>query len=70
MIADAADPASSEHDPRLKAETPVILFCASGKRSEAAGHTLLNLGFQRVYNLGGVKDWTEAGYALELAAGD
>ena len=70
MIADAADPDSPDYDRRLRTETPVILFCASGKRSEMAGQTLLDLGYQRVHNLGGVKDWTEAGYALEPAVND
>jgi rhodanese-related sulfurtransferase len=60
-FADKADPASADHDPALQPDKPIILYCASGKRSEAAGKYLLSLGYSKVFNLGGLKDWENAG---------
>ncbi|MEM6740146.1 MAG: rhodanese-like domain-containing protein [Pseudomonadota bacterium] len=61
MLEFRADPASPLHDPELRADRPVILFCAAGGRAALAGQTLLAMGFAEVYNLGGFKDWKEAG---------
>ena len=64
-IAERADPQSPEHEPILKPETPVILYCASGKRSEFAGKLLLDFGYAKVFNLGGLKDWMNAGLPVD-----
>jgi rhodanese-related sulfurtransferase len=56
-----ADPESPLHDPQLRADRPVILFCAAGGRAALAGKTLKEMGYSEVYNLGGFKDWKEAG---------
>ncbi len=60
-----ADPSSELHDPDLDPEKPVILYCAAGGRAALAGKTLQDLGYKQVYNLGGFKDWAEAGGAVE-----
>ena len=65
VLASAADPEAAGHDPRLKTNAAIILYCGSGKRSELAGLTLRGLGYQRVFNLGGLKDWVEAGLSVE-----
>lgn len=64
-IAAAADPGSPGHVAALDPGVPVILYCASGKRSEAAGLTLLGLGYASVFNLGGLKDWVQAGLPVQ-----
>jgi rhodanese-related sulfurtransferase len=64
MIAESADPHSRLHDPSLRKDVAVILYCASGKRSAVAGEALVDLGFDRVFNLGGLKDWDEAGFPI------
>jgi rhodanese-related sulfurtransferase len=64
FIAESADPNSTSYDPRLRKDTAIILYCASGKRSTLAGETLADLGFKRVFNLGGFKDWDEAGFPI------
>jgi len=56
-----ADPESPLHDSELRADRPVILFCAAGGRAALAGKTLKEMGFAEVYNLGGFKDWKDAG---------
>lgn len=40
-----------------KAE-PVVVYCRSGRRSGVAAETLKALGYQKVYDLGGVGNWT------------
>ena len=62
-----ADPASPDHEPALQPEKTVILYCASGKRSEFAGNKLLELGYREVFNLGGLKDWELAGLPVDDA---
>ncbi|MCB1366014.1 MAG: HigA family addiction module antidote protein [Rhodobacteraceae bacterium] len=45
----------------------VVLHCAVGKRSEAAGKMLLKEGFSGVIHMtGGIQAWKAAGYATEI----
>ena len=37
--------------------TELIFYCKSGKRSQKATEQAVELGYQRVYNLGGIGDW-------------
>jgi len=60
-----ADPASPSYEPRLKADTPIVLHCAAGGRAALAGKLLLDMGYTQVFNLGGFKDWVAAGGAVE-----
>lgn len=62
-----ADPDSPAHDKAFRKDRPVILYCASGGRSALAGKTLKDLGYSKVYNLGGFKDWAESGAPVEKA---
>lgn len=38
-------------------DTPVIVYCRTGKRSAEAAHKLSDLGYKKVYNMGGIIDW-------------
>jgi rhodanese-related sulfurtransferase len=60
-----------EDFPALKG-AKIVLICASGKRSVAAGKQLHQEGVtQTLYNLeGGVKAWAEAGLPLILSPED
>jgi rhodanese-related sulfurtransferase len=49
-----ADPDSPTHDPALRKDRPVILYCGSGGRAALAGKTLLDMGFTDVRNVGGI----------------
>jgi rhodanese-related sulfurtransferase len=49
----------------LALDKPVILHCASGGRAALAGKLLKDMGYQKVFNLGGLKDWVEAGGKVE-----
>lgn len=67
LIATKADPKSGECDKRLKLDKPVALYCASGARSNAAAKQLLAMGYERVYNIGGLGDWRAGGGVVNPA---
>ena len=47
----------------------VVLHCGGGSRAALAGKTLQDLGYDRVFNLGGLRDWVEAGLPVEPVKG-
>ena len=60
----------SSFDPEVFPSLPgkkVVLHCAVGKRSEAAGKMLINEGHTDVIHMtGGLESWKAAGYATEV----
>ncbi len=60
-----ADPDSPSHDKNFAKDKNVIVYCGSGGRAALSGKTLKDMGYDRVYNLGGFKDWAESGGAVE-----
>jgi rhodanese-related sulfurtransferase len=53
---------NTELSRRAPAELPdkdalIILYCRSGNRSATATRELADLGYSRVYDLGGIIDW-------------
>ena len=60
-----ADPNSPYHDTTFDASKRVILYCASGARSALGGKLLKDMGYEKVFNLGGFQDWAAAGGAVE-----
>ena len=56
----APTPESPDRNPAF-AKPVVITYCASGGRAALAGKLLQELGYKDVRNLGGFKDWVEAG---------
>jgi rhodanese-related sulfurtransferase len=65
MLEFRADSESPYHDKNFAKDKAVIVYCASGGRSALSGKTLKDFGYEKVYNLGGFKDWVEAGGAVE-----
>jgi rhodanese-related sulfurtransferase len=65
MLEFRADPDSPYHDPAFTRDKTVIVYCASGGRAALAGKLLRDMGYERVYNLGGFKDWAESGGPVE-----
>jgi rhodanese-related sulfurtransferase len=57
MLEFRADPESPYHDKRFAKDKTVFVYCASGGRAALAGKVLKDMGFDRVYNLGAIKDW-------------
>jgi rhodanese-related sulfurtransferase len=60
-----ADLTAPSADKSFALDRPVILHCASGGRAALAGKLLKDMGYQKVFNLGGFKDWVEAGGKVE-----
>ncbi|MPZ59087.1 MAG: rhodanese-like domain-containing protein [Rhizobiales bacterium] len=60
-----ADQTAASAEKALATDKPVILHCASGGRAALAGKLLKDMGYEQVYNLGGFKDWVEAGGEVE-----
>jgi len=65
MLEFRADPDLPSHDKSFAKDKSVILYCGSGGRAALAGKMLKDLGYERVYNLGGFKDWAESGGAID-----
>ncbi|MFZ5944637.1 MAG: rhodanese-like domain-containing protein [Bacillota bacterium] len=38
-------------------EAPIFVYCRSGNRSAKAAEILVELGYKKVYNLGGINSW-------------
>ncbi len=52
-------------------DTPVLLYCSIGYRSEKMGETLQSKGFTNVYNLyGSIFEWANQGNTLVNTVGD
>jgi rhodanese-related sulfurtransferase len=60
-----ADPESPSHDKNFAKDKSVIVYCASGGRAALSGKLLKDMGYEQVYNLGGFKDWADAGGEVE-----
>ena len=60
-----ADATTSYHDPNLDPGKTVIVYCAAGSRAALAGKSLKDMGYADVRNLGGFKDWADAGGEVE-----
>src|ERR1051326_8311232 len=64
MLEFRADETTPYHNPAFSKAKTIILYCASGGRAALAGKALQELGYTKVFNLGGFKDWVEAGGAV------
>ena len=67
MLEFRADASTQYHNPALQKDRTILLYCASGGRSALSGRTLQDMGFEKVYNAGGMKELAEAGLATEHA---
>ncbi len=61
MIEFAADPNTPFHETRLDPDADIVLVCGAGGQAALAGKTLKDMGFKHVSNVGGFKDWKDAG---------
>jgi rhodanese-related sulfurtransferase len=65
MLEFRADPDVPTHDKNFAKDKSIVLYCGSGGRAALAGKLLKDMGYRQVYNLGGFKDWVEAGGKVE-----
>lgn len=62
---DIFNPHHPDHNPVLKADARIAVYCASGMRSGNARKTLHKMGYADVHNIGGLAHWTRAGGEIE-----
>jgi rhodanese-related sulfurtransferase len=67
MLEFRADPESPSHNPAFDKDKTILLHCASGGRSALAAKTLQEMGYTKVFNIGGFKELAEAGVETEPA---
>jgi rhodanese-related sulfurtransferase len=67
MLEFRADPDTPYHNAEFRRDRPIILYCASGGRSALSAKALKDMGYEKVYNLGGFKDWVDGGGETEPA---
>jgi rhodanese-related sulfurtransferase len=65
VLALKADPAAP--DAVLRPGKPVAIYCASGGRSGMAAQMLGRMGYDPVWNIGGLGDWQAGGGQVERA---
>jgi len=65
MLEFRADPSVPYHDPQFAKDKTIILYCASGGRSALSCKVLMDMGYERVYNMGAFKDWAASGGEVE-----
>ena len=58
-------PYSFDNPVTIDDDTNILVYCAGGYRSALAAHTLVNLGFNNVYNIGGFGEWVSNGGQLQ-----
>ena len=60
-----ADPQAPTCDKNFSQEKTIILYCGSGGRAALAGKLLKDFGYEKVFNMGGFKDWADSGGAVD-----
>ena len=61
----AADPETPFHNARLTRDADIVLVCGAGGMAALTGKTLKEMGYEKVSNVGGFKDWKEGGGPTE-----
>jgi rhodanese-related sulfurtransferase len=61
MIELSADPATPYFKDFLQKDAHICIVCGGGITAAMSGKTLQEMGFANVTNVGGFKDWKEAG---------
>ena len=67
MLEFRADAETPYHHPEFQKDKTVLVYCASGGRSALSGKRLKEMGYDKVYNIGGFKELAEAGLPTEPA---
>lgn len=65
MIEFRATEGHALHNPALTKEADIVLICGVGGQAALGGKTLKDMGYDNVSNVGGFKDWKEAGGPTE-----
>ncbi len=50
---------------KIPKDKPVVVYCRSGNRSASAAQALLQAGYEEVYDLGGIIEWSRQGMPVK-----
>ena len=65
MMEFVADESSPLHNDKLSKNNEIILVCGAGGMAALTGKTLLEMGYTKIQNVGGIGDWIKAGGPTE-----
>ena len=66
MMEFVADEASPLHNKNLAKNKEIVLVCGAGGMAALTGKTLLDMGYTKIQNVGGIGDWIKAGGPMEV----
>ena len=66
MMEFVADEASPLHNENLSKNKEIVLVCGAGGMAALTGKTLLDMGYTKIQNVGGIGDWIKAGGPMEV----
>lgn len=67
MLEFMADPETPMYNPALNKDADIYLVCGAGGQAALAGKTMLDMGFTKITNIGGIGDWIKAGGPIDGA---
>lgn len=57
----AADETTDFHNASITRDKEILVVCAAGGMAALTGRTLTEMGYDKVYNIGGFSAWKDAG---------
>ena len=61
----AADETTDFHNASITKDKEILVVCAAGGMASLTGRTLTEMGYDKVYNIGGFSAWKDAGGPVE-----
>ena len=61
----AADETTDFHNASITKDKEILVVCAAGGMAALTGRTLTEMGYDKVYNIGGFSAWKDAGGPIE-----
>lgn len=61
----AADETTDFHNAAITKDKEILVVCAAGGMAALTGRTLNEMGYDKVYNIGGFSAWKDAGGPVE-----
>ena len=65
MIEFVADPATDFYNHQISTDKEILVICGAGGMAALTGKTLVDMGYDKVRNLGGFSAWKDAGGPTE-----
>ena len=65
MIEFVADPSTDFYNDQISIDKEILVICGAGGMAALTGKTLVDMGYDKVHNLGGFSGWKDAGGPTE-----